>query len=260
MRTFLLYINALFPFLYPMKHLISGKVFFGFYRYLIDLIKYKNIDSSVHSEFPLRMKNTFPCLIDRYENAGNHERHYFWQDIWGARKVYQSGVKCHYDIGSRLDGFIAHCLPFCEIVMLDIRPLPIQVENLKFLQTNCMDMNQIPSDSIASLSSLHAIEHFGLGRYGDAVDPLGHLKAIKEMKRVVCVGGGVYIGVPIGRQRLEFNGHRIFDPVEIVRLFNGFDLIEFSVIDDNDLFYENVDMQQYRSLSYGCGLFHFRKL
>lgn len=242
-----------------MRHILTGHVFSGFYHYAIDQLRYRKADSLVHSGFPLKLRNTFPCLLDRYENAGTLPRHYFWQDLWGARKVFKSGVKRHYDIGSRLDGFIAHCLPFCEIVMLDIRPLSMQIQNLQFQQTNCMDMNQISDGSIASLSSFHAIEHFGLGRYGDPIDPLGHQKAIAEMKRIVCDGGSIYFGVPIGIQRIEFNAHRIFDPLEVIRLFEGFELVEFSAIDDNDAFYENVAADNYRALNYGCGLFHFKK-
>lgn len=259
LRAFLLHLNAIFPFLYPMRNLLNGRVFTGFYHYANDLLRYRKADSLVHSGFPLRLRNTFPCLLDRYENAGNLPRHYFWQDLWGARKVFKSGAKRHYDIGSRLDGFIAHCLPFCEIVMLDIRPLQIQIQNLQFQQANCMDMNQIPDGSIPSLSSFHAIEHFGLGRYGDPVDPLGHRKAIAEMKRIVCKGGVILFSVPIGVQRIEFNGHRIFDPVEVIHLFEGCELVEFSAIDDNDVFHENVVVENYRTLRYGCGLFHFKK-
>ncbi len=258
-RAFLLHINAVFPFLHPMRHLFTGRVFTGFYRYVVDLLQYRKADALVHSGFPIRLRNTFPCLLDRYENAGSLPKHYFLQDLWGARKVFKAGVQRHYDIGSRLDGFIAHCLPFCEIVMLDIRPLQIQIPNLHFQQTNCMDMNLISSGSIQSLSSFHAIEHFGLGRYGDPIDPLGHKKAIAEMKRIVCEGGTILFSVPVGEQRIEFNGHRIFDPLEVVSLFKGFKLVEFSAIDDNDVFHENVAAENYRALQYGCGLFHFIK-
>lgn len=249
-RVFLLHLNAIFS---------IGRVFTGFYHYVVDIMRYRKADSLVNSGFPLQLRNMLPCLLDRYENAGSLPKHYFWQDLWGARKVFKLGIKRHYDIGSRLDGFIAHCLPFCEIVMLDVRPLKIQIHNLQFHQANCMDMNQIPSGSIPSLSSFHAIEHFGLGRYGDSIDPLGHQKAIAEMKRIVCEGGVILFGVPIGVQRIEFNGHRIFDPLEVIRLFKGFELMEFSVVDDNDEFYENVAAESYRILKYGCGLFHFKK-
>ena len=80
------------------------------------------------------------------------------------------------------------------------------------------------------------------------------------MKRIVCVGGKILFSVPIGVQRVEFNGHRIFDPIALILLFNGFELLEFSVIDDNDVFHENVAAENFRSLKYGCGLFHFLKI
>ena len=258
-RAMLLHINAIFPFLYPMRYVLGGRVFAGFYRYAIDFLAYRKADSLIHSGFPLKIRNTFPCLLDRYDDAGSLPTHYFWQDLWGARKIFNSGVKRHYDIGSRLDGFVAHCLPFCEIVMLDIRPLKATIKNLSFLQANGTDMSTIPDDSLESFSSLHAVEHFGLGRYGDPIDPLGYKKAIMEIQRVVKPAGEIYFSVPIGIERLEFNGHRIFYPHTVLELFHECDLVEFSVIDDENMFHENIEPSRFSSLKYGCGLFHFRK-
>ena len=223
---------------------------------------YVREERKVQSGFSIKWRNTFPCLVDRYDAAGNLPRHYFWQDLWAARKVYESKVSRHYDVGSRLDGFIAHCLSYCEIVMLDIRPLQATIKNLSFLQANCIDMSTIPDDSLESFSSLHAVEHFGLGRYGDPIDPLGHKKAIMEIQRVVKPAGEIYFSVPIGIERLEFNGHRIFYPHTVLKLFHQCDLVEFSVIDDENMFHENVepgDFSSLKYLKYGCGLFHFRK-
>ena len=143
--------------------------------------------------------------------------------------------------------------------MLDIRPLPINIAGLKFEQVDCMNMRHIADGSISSLSSFHAVEHFGLGRYGDPIDPRGHEKVISEMKRIVRPGGQILFGVPIGIQRVEFNGHRIFDPMTVIQLFEGFEVVEFSVIDDNNVLHESVSPEKYRQLNYGCGLYHLRK-
>jgi SAM-dependent methyltransferase len=256
-----LLVMSLMPFLYPMRHVITGRVFAGFGKYIANVFRYRRAESKAKSGFPLKLRNAYPCLLDRYENAGSIPRHYFWQDLWGARRVFESKAPRHYDIGSRLDGFIAHCLPFCEVVVLDIRPSPIElpIPNLSFVQANCMDMKQIADDSIPSLSSFHALEHFGLGRYGDPIDPLGYAKAISEMKRIIAPGGSIFVGVPIGEQRVEFDGHRVFDPMEIIRRFEGLELVEFSAIDDDNAFHANVSPQDFRSVTYGCGLFHFKK-
>lgn len=258
-RTFFLYINSLFPFVYQMRDYFNGRILKGLYYFIRDYRRYSQADYLARSAFPISLTDSFPCLVDRFEPAGVPPRHYFYQDLWGARKVFDSNAKIHYDIGSRLDGFVGHCLPFCEVVMLDIRPLELAIYNLQFIQVDCTNMRQILDASVESLSSFHAIEHFGLGRYGDTINPLAHQTAINEMKRIVSSNGNIYFGVPIGRQRVEFNAHRIFDPHEVIRLFNGFDLIEFSYVDDYEKFHEKVEIKSYHQLEYGCGLFHFKK-
>jgi hypothetical protein len=40
-----------------------------------------------------------------------------------------------------------------------------------------------PDGYCDSLSCLHALEHFGLGRYGDPIDPRGHEKGITRWRR-----------------------------------------------------------------------------
>lgn len=259
LRAFMLSVNSIFPFLLPMKNWVNGKIPYGGIVYLKNLRKYREVDAQAKSSFPLKLINLYPCLLDRFESAGCVSRHYFWQDLWAARKIFTLGVRRHYDIGSRLDGFIAHCLTFTEVVMLDIRPLPIHIPGLTFQKADCASMSQIPDDSLTSLSSLHAIEHFGLGRYGDTIDPLGHEKVIMEIQRIVSQNGHIFFSVPIGIQRLEFDGHRIFDPFEIIRLFDKCNLREFSYIDDENLFHENVSINNCPILKFGCGLYHFQK-
>lgn len=253
-------INGLFPFLYPLLHIFKN---FNFLRgpiaYFQDLQRYKELNQKVKSPFSFQLWDSYPIYFDRYEEAGEIPRHYFHLDLWAAKKVYRSGVKTHYDIGSRLDSFISHCLVFCKVIMLDIRPLAYEVPHLDFIQSDCMNMKNIASNSLESLSTLHAFEHFGLGRYGDPIDPLGYQKAINEVKRVIKPGGNVYFATPIGRQRLEFNAHRIFDPRYIVELFKGLELIEFSAVDDQNKFIENANMLDFVNAEYSCGLFHFQK-
>lgn len=259
-RFILVNINALFPQLYPtLKLLTKGKYFKSIYEYYKDYLKYSRLNKEIKSPFNLEILNSHPIYFDRYDDAGAILQHYFHQDIWAAKKVLNSGVKTHYDIGSRLDGFISHCLTFTKVVMLDIRPLKKQIPNLSFIQADASNMKNIKSRSINSISSLHAIEHFGLGRYGDPIDPLGYKKAIDEMKRVVKKGGNIYFSVPIGKQRLEFNNQRVFNPKYVMELFTGMTLKEFSLVSDNNDIVENVKPEKYINVKYSCGLFHFQK-
>ncbi len=258
-RCFALQVNGLLPFLYPLCHVVRrGNWFRGVYRYGRDYRRYRMAERS-GDPFPLRFFNTYPQLFDRFEPAGNVPRHYFLQDLWAAQKVFASRVPVHYDIGSRVDGFIGHCAIFCQVVMLDIRPLALKVPNVEFHHADATDMSDIPNGSIPSLSSLHAVEHFGLGRYCDLVEPGAHEKALREMMRVLAPGGNLYLSVPVGRQRLEFNAHRVFDPVGILELLPSLNLQEFSVIDDAGVLRENVRPAEYRQAGYACGLFWFCK-
>ena len=206
--------------------------------------------------------------------AGNFGQEYFFQDIWAANKIYRSNVKKVYDIGSRVDGFIAHLLAMeISVTMLDIRPFPHNIEGLNFLQANAMDMSNIPDNSFETVTALCSFEHFGLGRYGDPVDYDGWKKALHEVKRKLKVGGKFYLSVPVGRKdRLEWNAHRIFNPCSILaEMLPEVTLSEFSYIADwkiNTALYGNIEMSQLKAVAEDLpiiehgglfGLFMFQK-
>ena len=88
-------------------------------------------------------------------------------------------------------------------------------------------------NSINSLSCMHVVEHIGLGRYGDEIDPNGDIKAINELKRVTAKNGDLLFVVPVGKPRVQFNAHRIYSYEMIIEYFNGFELIDYCLIPDN---------------------------
>ena len=63
-----------------------------------------------------------------------------------------------------------------------------------------------------SISSVGVIGHIGLGRYGDSLDPDGPTKAIKSICDLAKENANIYIMVPVGKESIEFNAHRIFNP------------------------------------------------
>ena len=98
-------------------------------------------------------------------------------------------------------------------------------------------------NSCDSISSLHAIEHFGLGRYGDTIDYFGHIKAIKRITEILTTGGIFYFSVPIGEQRIEFNAHRVFSVEYLIDLLKkDYSILRFSYVNDNGDFFENVKL------------------
>ena len=215
-------------------------------------------------EFEICEEEMWLICENYFDSAGALAEHYFAQDIWAAKKILNNKAVRHYDVGSRLEGFISHLLVFCEEVFyFDIRPLPFYIPNLIFVQGDATDLKSIADNSIESLSSLHALEHFGLGRYSDSIDPEACFKAMSELQRVLKHGGRLYIGVPIGPQNhVVFNAHRIFNPLTIIDTFNELELLDFSYVKD----YETVKIEPSKIINtidsipdYSCGLFEFTK-
>ncbi len=200
----------------------------------------------------------YPCLTDRHEQAGRFDSHYFYQDIWAATKVHDSGCVEHVDVGSRVDGFVAHCATFTRVAFVDIRPVELGLSNVRSVQGSLLDL-PFPTGSLPSVSSLHVVEHVGLGRYGDPIDPGGSFAAIEQLKRVLAPGGNLYFSVPVGRERVCFNAHRVFRPSSILRAFAELELVSFSAVDDAGRFVIDAKPADYEEAQYACGLFHFRR-
>lgn len=159
-----------------------------------------------------------PCLYDWYEEGGAVKNEYFWQDLLVARMIYQANPIKHVDIGSRIDGFVSHVASFREIEIFDIRPISISIPGILFKQADLMANDMSLENYCDSLSCLHALEHFGLGRYGDSIDPKGYELGISNMARILKLGGIFYLSIPIGIERVEFNANRVFDPNTIIKI------------------------------------------
>ncbi len=209
--------------------------------------------------------NLFPALNDKQDNNGNLKGHYFHQDLLVAQRVFTNNPVKHVDIGSRIDGFIAHLASFRVVEVFDIRPLSTTIPNINFTQADLMQLDSSLLNYTMSISCLHTIEHFGLGRYNDPIDPEGHLKGLANINRVLCPGGIFYFSTPIGPQRIEFNAHRVFSLVYLLNLFNsGYDLVHFSYIDDSGDLHRHVSLTPDGiatnfNCQYGCGIFELRK-
>ena len=197
----------------------------------------------------------WPCLFDKTETSPM-DKHYFYQAAWASRRIIQTAPTRHFDIGSQLDliGILSASIP---IIFLDIRPLIVSLSNVQSLAGSILNLPFL-DNSISSLSCLHVIEHIGLGRYGDPFDPMGTRKAAQELVRVLKPGGSLFLSLPIGRERLCFNAHRIHSPQTALDYFADLHLKEFSCEDDGKLL-ENVDPYHFEKSNYACGLFWFIK-
>lgn len=229
------------------------KGIWGYAWYIRDFILFKM--KNPHEK--IRFVDLYPQLHDKTSMTGL-DAHYFYQQLWLFENVLKNKPKEHVDVGStyQMSGYLSKIVP---TTFIDIRPIDANLENLKVLDASILDL-PYPDNSLESISCLHVIEHVGLGRYGDEIDPDGWKKSCKELQRVLAKGGRLYLSTPIGNSRICFNAHRIFDPDSMIKAFNGFELKEFSFIDDTGNLNSKVSASKALEQSYACGLYLFEKL
>lgn len=230
---------------FKFKPLLLIKQYIGFFKRLITFKKNKYNDNFNKIEM-------YPCLFDNLSHTPV-EPTYFFQDSWAAKKLFELKPSHHFDVGSSVKtlGILSQFVP---ITMLDIRPIELELENLFFKKGSILNL-PLEDNSIESLSSLCVVEHIGLGRYGDEIDTFGSEKAIKELKRVLKVGGVLLFSVPVfSENKVYFNAHRAFTRDYILELFYGFRLLEEKYQYGMKM-YENYD----KNKGFGTGLYMFKR-
>ncbi len=235
------------------------------FRLLPRLIKYyieyfKNVKRLSDGRFQYGLSLCYPCLSEATKTTG-FDAHYVYHTAWAARMLSTSKPNMHIDISSSLF-FVSIVSAFVPVHFYDYRPAELNLSNISCKH---VDVTNLPfeSGSIESLSCMHVMEHIGLGRYGDPMDPKGDIKGIEELKRVVAPGGRLLFVVPVGGAGdlgiLQFNAHRIYTYQSIIEFFSGFSLETFSLVTDAGGFIDAATAEQANQQLYGCGCFLFKK-
>lgn len=230
----------------------------GYVRYVRDYQNFNRLNGRGAQRFELLWKDRLPFLLDRTANTG-FDRHYVYHPAWAARILAATKPRKHVDISSSLH-FVAIASAFVPIDFYDFRPADLSLSQLKCERG---DLHHLPfeNDSVSSLSCMHVIEHIGLGRYGDPLDPDGDLKAANELKRVLALDGNFLFVTPLGnKQCLRFNGHRIYSMDHVLKLFAPLKLVEFVLIPElSGPPLVNPSREKIESETYACGCFWFVK-
>ncbi len=220
----------------------------GWYRFWRAYFQYKDL---APSGMRPTLRYLYPCIGDDL-GVTPIDPVYYYQDAWAFEQIIGQNPEWHVDIGSH-HKFVALLSKVVPVTMVDIRPLPCPLESLKFRQGSILDL-PFEDSTIPSVSSICVIEHIGLGRYGDPLDPEGSKKAIAELKRVVAPGGHLYISVPLDDEnRIYFNAHRAFHESYIMDLFAPFVLVEHRYI------HRDGQFSKHNTDGFRVGCFHWQK-
>jgi len=225
-------------------------------KFKADFNQFHALAISAIGALPVSWEERAPYFFDATASTG-FDRHYVYHTAWAMRRVVKAAPDRHVDISSSLY-FVALLSAIMPVEFYDFRPADLHLTNLR---CKAADLMRLPfaDSAVSSLSCMHVIEHVGLGRYGDPLDPTGDALAAKELSRVLKPGGALLIVVPVGRRRVCFNAHRIYGYADVLELFADLELTEFSLIPDHGSLEEFADGARVRFQDYGCGCFVFKK-
>ena len=241
----------------PKKY--SNKII-AYLQFEKDYRQFENLLKKSKKRFSMSRLDIYPCLNDKIPNT-TFDRHYVYHPAWAARILAKTKPPLHVDISSTLYfcSFVSAFIPF---KFYDYRPTALNLSNLT---TGSADLLSLPfeDNSIKSLSCMQVVEHIGLGRYGDVLDPDSDLKAISELKRVMSDEGDLLLVVPVGGlPKILFNAHRIYSYDQVMEYFSDFHLREFVLISDKpdvDGMIYNASKEMVNECHYGCGCFWFKR-
>lgn len=228
------------------------------YRYpgfIKDYLNFKKLSKTKR----FKHAGLFPCLFDKTSTT-HFDPHYTYHPAWAARIIAKIKPEKHIDISSIIH-FSTLVSAFVPVEFYDYRPAEVMLPNLACKKGDLLDL-PFSDGSVESLSCMHTIEHVGLGRYGDVIDPEGDIKAAKELSRVVKTGGTFIYVAPIGHPRIEFNAHRVYSYKQVLELFPEMDLKEFSLVPDNFKetgLIKNASEELANLQTWACGCFWFIK-
>ena len=224
------------------------------YRFPIDRLKFSRSLFTYRAMAPEDRRPKFrhlqPMLHDNTA-VTPIEPVYFFQDAWAFERIVKAAPTRHIDVGSH-HRFVALLSKVVPVTMVDLRPLSLVMDSIDFQAGSILAL-PFPDASQESVSSICVIEHIGLGRYGDDLDPMGTEKALAELKRVVRPGGDLYLSVPLDdATRTYFNAHRAYAESDLLEMFKPFE-----VVDRKYIF--GTQFQDQPTPGFGTGCYHLRR-
>ncbi|MGQ9695862.1 MAG: class I SAM-dependent methyltransferase [Thermodesulfobacteriota bacterium] len=161
-----------------------------------------------------------------FEEGAHPENFIDYECAFAAQHIKEAQPKSILDIGSYRH-FILGLLAHFSVTTLDVRRRHCSL-NSEIILIGDAQMIPLPPNSFDVVLSLCALEHFGLGRYGDNMDWQGDQKAFAEMRRVLKPKGRLIFSTTIHQAEpaIAFNAHRIYTYEMVQSFCRGMDCLE----------------------------------
>ena len=201
-----------------------------FNEYIMDgdaILEYNYANDCSEETQKLFNDNFKPEIFEQYlEKANKRENFYYGPtDAW----LYEALTK--YPIEGKDICIIGSANPWYEAIAVSFGAKSCTVieyskresfhESITYLQPH-----EITEGDFDVCFSISSVEHDGLGRYGDPLDPDGDLKAMENLKNFLKDDALVYFAVPVGLDKVVFNVHRVYGEKRLPKILKGWEEIE----------------------------------
>lgn len=213
----------------------------------IDAAPTRNIPPELLSEYTLEGKipvvnqyfdgtYTTPLVYTQQEISANIMRAIFREkNYYGEtdRYLYYALDELTDSIRGKEVALIGSSLPWYESVLLAYGAYPVVIEynaiqcedyRITYLTPDQFKENPKKFDLVLSISST---EHDGLGRYGDPLNPNGDLESMKNFQSMLNPNGKLLLAIPVGPDKLYWNANRVYGPLRLKMLFNGWKIVKY---------------------------------
>ena len=144
---------------------------------------------------------------------------------YGQTDKYLYDALSKFSISGKTVAIIGSVIPWYEAVVLSFDGKPTTIEynkiitdhpSLEVMTSSEYSINPRKFDVILSVSSL---EHDGLGRYGDPINPNGDIQWMQQARNMLKKNGILILSIPVGKDRLFWNAHRQYGEKRLKRIF-----------------------------------------
>jgi len=201
---------------------------------------------------------SLPIFFQRREST--FDRHYVYQAYWASSliKANLSNIEYHTDISSNVS-YVVQLAAFVPIHFIEYNPPKMELQGITLVKGDLLNL-PFEDSTVKSISCMHVLEHIGLGRYGDPIDPMGMKKACHELTRILAKGGELLVSFPVGKPKVVFNAHRVLHPVNIMEYFPGLTLKTFGLVGDQGGLRLDSKPEDAIGMNFACGMYCFTKV
>jgi SAM-dependent methyltransferase len=218
--------NAFIP---PIVHKIKGKL-----GKITIYKQYQRYISGIRTDHPLA---GLPTRLVGNASADPKEllSHYDAYGFWTAKKIaekaaaHPAGQRLQIlDVGSpkMMNCVLSANHDITSVVLADCGD---RLSGVKYQTHDVADKLPFSDQVFDVFTSSVAMPLFGLGRYGDKLDPNCLVNLIAELTRVMKPDGKIVVSLSLGPNVLNFNNSWFFDLPTIKRLFFGWEIVDHLV-------------------------------